>query len=90
MRTCLAVNTLTITGILMPDLKDTVPLPHGKLYPSLRDSYNYNKECTPEWLITLCPNCGSDHTCCLSPKYNPERIWYCISCNESWEYGEDK
>ena len=73
---------------------DIVPLPYGKLTPSLRGSYNYNDEHTPaEWII-LCPNCNSDNVCCLSPKFNPELEeygrWFCISCQDSWVYGLEK
>jgi len=69
---------------------DTAPMPYGKLTPSLLGSYSYNTEHTPDWLIILCPNCGSDNVCCLSPLFNPELDyrgrWFCISCHDSWEY----
>lgn len=69
-----------------------VPLPHGKLTPHLRGSYSYNEDCTPDWLIILCPNCQSDNVCILNPKFNPEieedlGRWFCISCYDSWRYG---
>ena len=70
---------------------ETAPQPYGKLTPSLLGSYNYNTEDTPDWLVILCPNCGSDNVCCLDPKFNPEiedtkGRWFCISCLDSWRY----
>lgn len=69
---------------------NTVPMPYGKIYPSLQGSYSYNHENTlPQWII-LCPNCGSDHVCCIDPKYNPDiesaGRWFCITCRDSWRY----
>lgn len=74
---------------------DTVPLPYGKLTPSLAGSYNYNTEGMSDWLIILCPNCQSDNVCCLNPKFNPEieedlGRWFCISCHDSWRYGLER
>lgn len=72
--------------------EDLVPLPLGKITPSLIGSYSYNTEDTPDWLIILCPNCGSDNVCVLDPIWNrdleePQRRWFCISCQDSWKYG---
>lgn len=69
---------------------DIVPLPYGKLTPSLVGSYNYNTEHTSDWLIILCPNCQSDNVCCLSLLDYPEGRWFCISCQDSWIYGLEK
>lgn len=73
---------------------DTVPMPYGKLTPSLIGSYNYNENDMSDWLIILCPNCGSDNVCCLSPEFNPELDergrWFCISCQDSWEYHREE
>jgi len=67
-----------------------VPMPYGKLLPSLIGSYNYNREDTLDWLVQLCPNCSSDNVCCLDPKFNPDiesaGRWFCISCQDSWRY----
>jgi len=75
---------------MLDKLETTVPMPYGKLTPSLLGSYNYNTEHTPDWLVILCPNCGSDNVCCLSPTFNPgldrRGRWFCISCHDSWEY----
>ena len=66
------------------------PMPRGKMLPSLVGSYNYNSKDTPSYLVMSCPACGSENVCCLSDKYNPELDglgrWFCISCQESWEY----
>jgi len=67
-------------------MKDIVPIPCGKLTPSLAGSYNYNTDNTPDWLVQRCPNCSSDNVCCLSHLYYPEGRWFCISCYESWVY----
>ncbi len=65
---------------------NTVPVPCGKILPSLHGSYNYNTEGTPDWLVVLCPNCGSDNVCCLNLEDYPEGRWFCISCRDSWRY----
>ncbi len=70
---------------------DTVPMPLGKITPSLTGSYSYNTDNTPDWLMHFCPNCQSDNVCVISPTFNleieePRRRWFCISCQDSWEY----
>lgn len=65
------------------------PIPYGKMTPSLLGSYNYNIE--GGYLSTItCPAYGSENVCCLDSKFNPKLNysgrWFCISCQESWEY----
>jgi len=74
---------------------DVVPMPLGKIIPDLTSSYNHNDEGTPDWMVVLCPNCNSDHVCCLDPEHNrdldePAGRWFCISCHDSWEYKRDE
>ena len=68
---------------------DIVPMPYGKILPSLVGSHNYNTDATHDRWVVLCPGCESDHVCCISPKHNDigsRGLWFCISCQDSWRY----
>lgn len=79
-----------------------VPLPMGKILPDLRGSYPANEEHTSDWLRISCPNCQSDNVVSISPAFNPDYcyeesvdmatvgLWFCISCQDSWRYGEER
>jgi len=72
---------------------ESVPMPYGKLFPSLLDSCSYDYDGMPEEWRTFCPSCGSDNVCVISPKFNPElegdTRWFCITCKDSWKYKKD-
>lgn len=80
--------------------EDIVPMPYGKLLPSLIDALYPNE---PVWSeLTgpiLCPACGSDHVAGLSSLHNPRVVdenrtpgcrWFCISCMDSWCYEREE
>ncbi len=69
-----------------------VPMPYGKILPDLTD-------CVYLADPFICPECESDHVVGLSNKYNPwiqeeggilSFRWFCISCQESWQYERER
>ncbi len=77
-------------------MREVVPMPYGKMMPDLTGCRQGNYDYTPDWLMTYCPNCGSDNVVGLNPAFNPDvddivsfpswGRWFCISCYDSWRY----